>query len=312
MMRIVFMGTPRFAAVSLERLLQASINIVAVVTAPDKPAGRGLHLRLSAVKELARQKGLPVLQPENLRHPDFISSLRSFQPELMVVVAFRILPEEVLVIPPKGIINLHASLLPKYRGAAPIYRAIMNGETETGLTTFFIRKAVDTGNIIATVKVEIGPDMTTGQLHDIMMERGADLLLKTIRLIEQGRVKTYIQNEALASNAPKIRHEDCLIRFDRPVQKVHNLIRGLSPYPAAYTFWQDKLIRLYTTRVIDLQKIVKPPGTIIDMPVKDKLIIQCDPGWLEVREIQLEGKKRMPVEEFLRGHELKLEEKFGS
>jgi methionyl-tRNA formyltransferase len=308
-MRIVFMGTPRFAAVSLYRLLQAGFDIKAVVTVPDKPSGRGLHLQASAVKELALNHGLPVLQPDNLNDVGFISTLMSWQPELFVVVAFRILPEEVFTLPPRGTINLHASLLPKYRGAAPINWAIINGEAESGLTTFFIRKAVDTGNIIDTARVEIGPDMTAGELHDILADKGADLLIRTIRSIEQGRVKSYIQNEALASKAPKLKHENCLINFKQPVQKVHNLIRGLSPYPAAYAYWQDKLIRLYTTRVVDLQKKVKIPGEIVDLEAGEKLIIQCDPGWLEVGEVQLEGKKRMQVNEFLRGHPMKAGEK---
>jgi methionyl-tRNA formyltransferase len=303
-MRIIFMGTPKFAAVSLQRLLQASLDIVTVVTAPDKPAGRGLHLHVSAVKELAQQHNLPVLQPEKLHDPDFISAVQACAPDLIVVVAFRILPEEVIKIPLKGTVNLHASLLPKYRGAAPIYWAIINGEAETGLTTFYIRKTVDTGNIIDTVRVEISPEMTTGELHDILADRGAELLVKTIRLIGQGRAKAYVQNEALASKAPKITHQDCQINFNKPVQSVHNLIRGLSPFPAAFTYWQEKLIRLYTTRVVDLQKKDQPPGTIVDIVNKDKLIIQCAPGWLEVREVQLESKKRMSVQEFLLGHSL--------
>ena len=311
-MRIIFMGTPKFAAVSLQRLLQASLDIVNVVTVPDKPAGRGLHLQASAVKELALQNNLSVLQPENLHDPDFISALQAVRPDLIVVVAFRILPEEVIKIPPRGTVNLHASLLPKYRGAAPIYWAIINGETETGLTTFYIRKTVDTGNIIDTVKVEIGPEMTTGELHDILADRGADLLLKTIRAIEQNRARAYIQNEALASKAPKIKHQDCQINFNKPVQNVHNLIRGLSPFPAAFTYWQKKLIRLYSTRVVDLQKKDTPPGTIVDIINKEKLIIQCEPGWLEVREVQLESKKRMSVQEFLRGHALAVGERLVS
>ncbi len=311
-MRIIFMGTPRFAAVSLQRLLQASLNIVTVVTVPDKPAGRGLHLHAPPVKELALQNGLSVLQPESLKDKDFIATLRSLQPELIVVVAFRILPEEIFTLASLGAINLHASLLPKYRGAAPINWAIINGETESGLTTFFIRKAVDTGNIIDTVRVEIGHDMTAGELHDILAVKGGDLLLKTIHLIEEKRAKTYIQNEALASKAPKIRHEDCLINFNQPAQKVHNFIRGLSPYPAAFTYWQGKIIRLYATRVIDLQKKIKPIAEIVDLPNNLKLVIQCDPGWLGVKEVQLEGKRHMMVEEFLRGYPVKVGEKLGN
>jgi methionyl-tRNA formyltransferase len=311
-MRIVFMGTPRFAAVSLNRLIEASSDIKAVVTVPDKPAGRGLHLQTSAVKEIAIINGLTILQPDNLKDEGFISALKSYQPQLFVVVAFRILPEEVFTLPPLGTVNLHASLLPKYRGAAPINWAIINGETESGLTTFFIRKAVDTGSTIDSVRVEIDPDMTAGELHDIMADKGADLLLRTIRAIEGGRVKSFVQNEALASKAPKLKHEDCLINFKQPVQKVHNLIRGLSPYPAAYSYWQNKLIRLYATKVTDLQRKIKTAGEIVDLPNREKLIIQCDPGWLEVREVQLEGKRRMKVDEFLNGHTLAVGEKLES
>jgi len=308
-MRIVFMGTPRFAAVSLNRLIQASSEIMAVVTVPDKPAGRGLHLQTSAVKETAIKNGLTVLQPDNLKDEGFISTLKSYLPQLFVVVAFRILPEEVFTLPPLGTVNLHASLLPKYRGAAPINWAIINGETESGLTTIFIRKAVDTGSIIDSVRVEIDPDMTAGELHDIMADKGADLLLRTIRAIERGRVKSFVQNEALASKAPKLKHEDCLINFKQPVQKVHNLIRGLSPFPAAYSYWQNKLIHLYATKVNDLQRKIKTPGEIVDLPNREKMIIQCDPGWLEVREVQLEGKRRMKMDEFLNGHALAIGDK---
>jgi methionyl-tRNA formyltransferase len=311
-MRLVFMGTPHFAVVSLSRLLDASFDIKAVVTVPDKPAGRGLQVQISPVKEYAGQKGLTVLQPEDLRNTTFISALQALQPELLVVVAFRILPQEVFTLPPRGAVNLHASILPKYRGAAPINWAIINGETETGVTTIFIRQAVDSGNIIESLKVEIGEDMTAGDLHDILAEKGAELLVRTIHAIEQGRVKSYVQNEAMASKAPKLRHEDGLINFRQPVQKVHNLIRGLSPYPAAYTFWQNKILRLFSSRVNDLQRKTGTAGEIIAIPDRGRLIIQCDPGWLEVREVQLEGKRRLKVDEFLNGYPLRAGESLQS
>ena len=236
------MGTPQFAVVSLNKLLAADKNVVAVVTASDKPAGRGLKLQASPVKKVALMAHLPVLQPDKLSDPDFIQKLSTFKADLFVVVAFRILPESVFTMPPKGTVNLHGSLLPKYRGAAPINWAIINGESETGVTTFFIRKEVDTGNIIATRAIPITANMTAGELHDFMAEVGADLLLETIRKIESATVKTTEQDETLSTKAPKIHREDCIINFNQSAQNVHNFIRGLSPYPAAYTYLKGKKI----------------------------------------------------------------------
>ena len=233
-MRVIFMGTPEFAVVSLRKLLEANTNIVTVVTVPDKPKGRGLKLQPSAVKIAALAANIPILQPESLKDPKFIQKLYNSKPDLIIVVAFRILPEEVFTIPPLGTVNLHGSLLPKYRGAAPIHWAIINGEKITGVTTFFIKKEVDTGNIIETIEIPIPSNMTAGELHDIMAAKGAEILLETCRKIEKGSVTTRIQNHSLATKAPKIHQEDCLIDFNQPAEKVHNFIRGLSPYPSAY------------------------------------------------------------------------------
>jgi len=304
-MRIVFMGTPQFAVVSLQEMLAAGFDITAVVTAPDKPAGRGLQLKTSPIKQTALAANLPVLQPEKLKDPQFTAKLQSLQPDLIVVVAFRILPEEVFMIPPRGAINLHGSLLPKYRGAAPINRAIINGEAETGVTTFFIRKQVDTGTMIDQVRIPIGPNMTAGELHDIMAQTGADLLVETLKKIENDNYTLTVQDESLASKAPKIHREDCLINFAQPAKKVHDFIRGLSPYPAAYSHLQGKMIRLFGSAVSGEDNSGCKPGKITEIG-KDIIKIACQPGIITIREIQLEGKKRMAIAEFLRGKRLKV------
>ena len=300
-MRVVFMGTPEFAVVSLNKLLLAGINIVAVVTAPDKPSGRGLKIQQSPIKKAAQASRLPILQPEKLSDPDFNINLSHFKPDLIVVVAFRILPESVFTLPPLGTINLHGSLLPKYRGAAPINWAIINGEKETGVTTFFIKKEVDTGNIIDMEKIPISPDMTAGELHDILAQKGADLLHTTLIKIEKGTVRTKKQDDSLASRAPKINRDDCLINFDTPVQKVHDFIRGLSPYPAAYTFLNGRRLRLFASRIWDPVTLKAKPGTLTSISESRRLLIQCNPGIIAIAELQIEGKKRLPVEEFLKG-----------
>jgi methionyl-tRNA formyltransferase len=310
-MRVVFMGTPEFAVVSLNKLLSVGINIVAVVTVPDKPSGRGLKMQQSPVKRAAQANHLPILQPENLNDPDFIINLSHFKPDLIVVVAFRILPESVFTLPPLGAINLHGSLLPQYRGAAPINWAIISGEKKTGITTFFIKKEVDTGNIIAVDKIAIGPDMTAGELHDIMAQRGADLLHKTLKKINQGAVHTKKQDNSLVSRAPKINREDCLINFDRPVQNVHDFIRGLSPYPSAYTFLNGKRVKLFRSRIWDRDTLQVRPATVINIPESKSILIQCNPGIIAISEIQIEGKKRLPVEDFLKGNRISAGIAFG-
>jgi methionyl-tRNA formyltransferase len=298
------MGTPLFATVCLKRLIEENINIVAVVTVPDKPLGRGLKVKPSPVKQEALAARIPVLQPENLRDPEFLSRIDEFEPDLFIIVAFRILPEDLFTKAGKGAVNLHGSLLPKYRGAAPINWAIINGEQETGITTFFLKKRVDTGNIIAQKKIIILPDMTAGKLHDIMAVQGANLLIKTIQMLKSGKVKTIAQDESIISKAPKINPGDCLINFNQPVENVHNFIRGLSPKPGAYTFLKNNRIHFYRSDVSDPQKKTAEPGTAVSGGDLNSLYIQCEPGCLEIKEIKPEGKRRMSVAEYRRGHDL--------
>ena len=310
------MGTPDFAVVSLNKLLAARVNIVGVVTSPDKPKGRGQKLQSSPVKIAAESAGLPVLQPESLVATQCIVSLQELKPDLIVVVAFKILPEEVFTIPPMGTINLHGSLLPKYRGAAPINWAIIHGETETGVTTFFIQKKVDTGNIIAQAKIPITENMTAGELHDIMAQTGADLLLETIKSVETKSYTLTTQDESKVTKAPKIHKSDCEINFDQPAQQVHNFIRGLSPYPAAYTFLDGKMIRFFRSRILDAGSWMLDKSNMYDLGqimqiTNDELLITCRDSTLAVSEVQLEGKRKMSVEEFLRGHAISIGTRFG-
>lgn len=302
-MKIVFMGTPDFAVASLDALLQAGCEIVGVVTAPDKPAGRGQKLNESAVKQYAVSKGLPVLQPVKLKDPEFIEQLRALAADLQVVVAFRMLPEVVWNMPPLGTINLHASLLPQYRGAAPINWAVINGEKESGVTTFFLKHEIDTGNILFTEKVTVFDNFTAGDLHDKLMAKGAGLLVKTVKAIESGRYTEQPQ-EKLAEgtelkHAPKIFKEDCKIDWNQPVERVYNLIRGLSPYPTAFTEFNGKTIKIFGAEK-ELKEHDLPPGnTVTDQ--KTYLKFACPDGLISVKDLQMEGKKRMGIEEFLRG-----------
>lgn len=301
-MRIIFMGTPDFAVASLDALVQAGFDIVAVVTAPDKPAGRGQKLNESAVKKYATEHALPVLQPDKLKDPVFLDQLSSYKADLQVVVAFRMLPVVVWDMPAKGTINLHASLLPAYRGAAPINWAVINGEKETGVSTFFLQHEIDTGNLIFSESVPIGDKETAGEVHDKLMITGAKLLVKTVRAIEQGNYSETPQEEISGStvkHAPKIFKEDCLINWSRPVQQVYNHIRGLSPYPTAYTIFKDKTLKIYSAE-LSTEKPEKQAGEFLS-DAKTYLKFACQDGWISVKELQLEGKKRMSVEEFLRG-----------
>jgi methionyl-tRNA formyltransferase len=301
-MRIIFMGTPDFAVASLDALINAGLNIVAVVTAPDKPAGRGQKLNESAVKKYAVEKGLPVLQPVKLKDPEFIEALKAFNADLQVVVAFRMLPEIVWNMPPKGTINLHASLLPDYRGAAPINWAVINGENQTGVSTFFLQHEIDTGNVIFSETVEIGDDETAGIVHDKLMQTGAELLVKTVKAIETGDYTETPQKHVAGSepkHAPKIFKEDCLINWNQPAQKVFDHIRGLSPHPAAYTMFKDKTFKIYTAELLHKEPGIQPSGFLSDS--KTYLNFACLDGFISVKDIQIEGKKRMSVEEFLRG-----------
>ncbi len=296
------MGTPDFAVASLNALLEAKYTIAGVITAPDKPAGRGQKIKESAVKTFAVEKGLRVLQPEKLKDPVFIEELRYLQADLQVVVAFRMLPEIVWNMPPKGTINLHASLLPKYRGAAPINWAIINGETETGVSTFFLTHEIDTGNLLFAEKAVITENDTAGDLHDKLMNIGAELLLKTVKAIESGNYSELPQSNTETTHAPKIFKEDWKIDWNKPVKEVFNHIRGLSPYPAAYALFENKTFKIFKAEMEDAEPQILPGGFLSDG--KTYLKFACTDGFIFVKNVQLEGKKRMGIEEFLRGMRL--------
>ena len=302
--RIVFMGTPEFAVASLHALVQAGYNIVGVVTAPDKPAGRGMKLQQSAVKKYADEVGLHILQPEKLKAPQFLEDLKTLQADLQIVVAFRMLPEVVWNMPPMGTINVHGSLLPQYRGAAPINWAIINGEKETGVTTFQLQHEIDTGHILAQTRLPIGEAETAGELHDKMKEAGAQLLVKTVQGIMEGSLKptpqnALLQNENEIKHAPKIHTDTCRIDWHKTVQEIHNLIRGLSPYPAASTQLGGKTLKIYKAEK-ELATPKAAPGQY-ETDGKTYFKFACVDGYIVVKELQLEGKKRLPVEDFLRG-----------
>lgn len=301
-MRIIFMGTPDFAVASLAALLQAGEEVVAVVTTPDKPAGRGQKMHESAVKQYAIRQGLPVLQPEKLKNPEFIAEIRSYRADLQVVVAFRMLPEVVWNMPPLGTINVHASLLPQYRGAAPINHAIIQGETYTGVTTFLLQHEIDTGNVLFSQRVEIGPQDTAGILHDKLMIAGAEVLLKTVNAIKNDDVCPLSQSQLETvelKTAPKIFKEDCKIIWDKPTDQVYNQIRGLSPYPAAFTLLDEKVLKIFETE--KGQPLDKTPGAHVT-DGKTFLSFATQDGSLSITSLQLEGKKRMQIDEFLRGY----------
>jgi len=302
-LRIVFMGTPEFAVESLKQLTQSEHKVVAVVTVADKPAGRGQVIQCSAIKKFADENNIPVLQPAKLKDNAFLDELKTINADLFVVVAFRMLPEVVWDMPPFGTINLHGSLLPAYRGAAPINWAVINGEKKTGVTTFFLQQEIDTGNVILQTEIPIGAEETAGELHDKMMVVGAETLVRTVNIIAQGNVEGKPQEMLLTGNieiplAPKIFKEDCKIDRSRDRYHVDCFVRGLSPYPAAWTVLDEKTIRVY--------KGIKEES--LDVPDQDwktdgktYLKFSCIDGWYHVVDLQLEGKKRMTVEDFLRG-----------
>ncbi|MBW0176491.1 MAG: methionyl-tRNA formyltransferase [Sediminibacterium sp.] len=298
------MGTPEFAVASLDALVNAGFTIAAVVTAPDKPAGRGMQLQQSAVKKYASEKNLPVLQPEKLKDPGFIAQLKELKADLQIVVAFRMLPEIVWNMPPMGTINLHGSLLPQYRGAAPINWAVINGEKETGVTTFKLKHEIDTGNILLQDRFTIGPDETAGEVHDRMKLIGARLLVQTVEGLQQGILKEKIQDELFTESdirhAPKIFTETCKINWANTADQVHNLIRGLSPYPGALTTLEGKVLKIYSSKK-EYNIVKDQPGTM-HTDGKTYLRFTCTDGYIYVLNMQLEGKKRMAVEDFLRGY----------
>ncbi|HEV8083800.1 MAG TPA: methionyl-tRNA formyltransferase [Chitinophagaceae bacterium] len=306
-LRIIFMGTPDFAVPSLKKLLENGCNVVAVITAPDKPAGRGLKISESDVKKLALAKNLKILQPEKLKRPDFISELQSLNADLQIVVAFRMLPEVVWNMPPMGTINLHGSLLPQYRGAAPINWAIINGEKKTGITTFKLKHEIDTGDILMKKEIEIGETETAGELYDRMKEIGAGLLLKTIQNLAENKLQEIPQATIKSSpaekmplqHAPKISNETCEINWKKNTDEIYNLVRGLSPYPAAFTFLKGKKLKIFRAEK-QKTEVIKSPGELVS-DFKTFLKFVCNDGFISMKELQLEGKKKMDVEDFLRG-----------
>jgi methionyl-tRNA formyltransferase len=306
-LRIVFMGTPEFAVASLDALVKAGYNIVGVITAPDKPGGRGMQLQQSAVKKYAVENNLPVLQPEKLKNPEFLEELKSLQADVQIVVAFRMLPEVVWNMPRMGSVNLHGSLLPQYRGAAPINWAVINGEKETGVTTFKLKHEIDTGDILLQESFPIGENDTAGEVHDIMKDIGAKVLVRTIKGLTDGSIieksQLAISNWQLAQikHAPKIFTETCKIDFNKSVEEIHNLIRGLSPFPGAFTYLNDKMLKIYKS---EKENNTAPAITAGNYETDGKTFLKfaCTNGFILVKELQLEGKKKMSVEEFLRGY----------
>ena len=297
-MKIVFMGTPDFSIPSLKSVYKSNHELAAVVTAPDKERGRGRKVTFTPVKQFAVDQNIPVYQPEKLKgNIEFVDQMNELHPDLFVVVAFRILPKEVFNIPKFGSFNLHGSYLPKYRGAAPIQWALINGETETGLTTFKLAEKVDTGNIYLQEKIEIFPADNFETLHDRMSLLGADLVLRTIELIESGNYELKQQDDSIASSAPKITREICKIDWNKTALEIHNLVRGLSPHPAAFFNYNDKVLKIYKTEIVEKKDL----KSFQILQTKTELEIGCGKDAIRVLEIQQEGKKRMGIEEFLRG-----------
>jgi len=309
-LRIIFMGTPDFAVASLDALVNAGWNIIAVITAPDKPAGRGMKMTESAVKKYAVEKGLKILQPEKLKNPAFIEDLKSLKADLQIVVAFRMLPEMVWNMPPMGTINLHGSLLPQYRGAAPINWAIINGEKETGVTTFKLKHEIDTGDILLSERISIGENETAGQLHDKMKIIGANLLVKTVKGLAAGSLRETPQPSVIGhpssdlKHAPKIFTETCKIDWNKSVDEIHNLIRGLSPFPGAFTYFDGKMLKIFRSEKEETPTTVLPGNFETDK--RTCLRFAAHNGYTYLKEIQLEGKKKMGIEDFLRGYRLAL------
>jgi methionyl-tRNA formyltransferase len=310
-MRIVFMGTPDFGIPSLEKLIKSKHEVVGVVTGPDKPRGRGLRLSESPVKKFSKEHNLKVFTPENLKSDDFFYSLEELTFDLSVVVAFRILPERIFSLPALGTINLHASLLPKYRGAAPINWALINGETKTGLTIFFIQKKVDTGDLILQKGIDILPEENFGELHDRMANLGADLLLETLDLIERSEAKPIKQDDAQATPAPKITPEHCRIDWSKEAVQIKNQIRGLSPIPAAFTWYKGKILKIYKAMVVGENPFPDGFGEVVESNKKEEIWVRTPKGILNLLEVQPEGKRKMSAEEFVRGYRIKAGEKLG-
>lgn len=303
-MRIVFMGSPDFAVPSLEILVQNGYNVVAVVTATDKYGGRGgKQLLETDVKKYAVSQDIPVLQPKNLKSTEFIDELRSYKADLQIVVAFRMLPVVVWDMPELGTYNLHGSLLPQYRGAAPINWAIINGESVTGVTSFKLKHAIDTGDYLLQKEIPIDPDETAGELYHRMKYIGAEVILDTVKAIENKNISLHPQDENLVSKAPKIFHDTCEIDWSKPIEEVYNFIRGLSPYPAAWTTIDGKVCKIMRCKKLD-KMIEKQSGTLVT-DQKTKLLIAAKGGYIQIEEIKMQGKRALPIDDFLNGYEIK-------
>ena len=298
-MRIIFMGTPDFAVPSLERMIAAGYPPIVVVTGQDKERGRGRKVSPTPVKEVALRNDVPVIQPDSVKDPSFAAEIAELKADLIVVVAFRILPPAVFNAARLGAFNLHASLLPRFRGAAPIQRALMEGVTETGVTTFFLREKVDTGNMILQKRIDVGPNETAGDLHDRLAELGADAVVETIRMIEDGSAVAVPQDNSLATPAPKISKEDCRIDWRRSASEVHNQIRALSPYPGAWTMYDGIRHKILRTRLTESDHNAEP-GTIVDS--SGRLEVACQEGGLEILELQREGKRRVAAQDYVNGY----------
>lgn len=300
-LKIVFMGTPEFALPALEKIYHSRHRIAGIVTQPDRPRGRGKKLLPTSVKQFALHHNLsPIMQPESLKDAEFVAALKALNADLFVVVAFRILPEIIFTMPSKGCINLHPSLLPKYRGAAPLNWTIIRGETKTGLTTIFLQKKIDAGNIIMQREMPVYPDDTFGTLHDRLAPAGAELLLETLDLVEGGTVQPLIQDDSLATPAPKLTKEICRLNFNQPAEDVKNRIHGLSPVPGAYAFYGEEMIKFYRAAVVDGKSENSQPGEILKAE-KNDLWFACQPGIVAILELQLQGRKILHTGDFLRG-----------
>ena len=307
-LRIVFMGTPDFAVPTLQALVEHHYNIVAVITAPDKPAGRGQKIQQSPVKDYAVSQGIPVLQPTNLKAEAFLEELRSYRANLQIIVAFRMLPEVVWAMPELGSFNIHGSLLPQYRGAAPINWAIINGEKETGVTSFFLKHEIDTGDLIFQDRVPILEEDDFGSMYEKLKHKGAELAVRTVQAIERGEVQPQPQQTTSETkHAPKIFKETCEINWDQPARQVRDFIRGLSPYPAAWTRFDDKTFKIFKTEILENTAYTLEPGQL-KTDNKTFLHVQTAAGVLSILDLQMEGKKRMPVQDLLRGYTFKTEQ----
>jgi methionyl-tRNA formyltransferase len=306
-LRILFMGTPEFAVPSLERLVEEEYRPVAVATAPDRRRGRGLKVQPSPVKDAALRLGIEtILQPDSVKDPSFAEQVAALSPDVIVVVAFKILPQAVYVTAERGAFNLHGSLLPKYRGAAPIHHAVLNGDTRTGVTTFFLKQKVDSGDLILQREMDIGPEETTGDVHDRMMILGAEAVVDTVRMIDLGNVSSIPQDESLVTPAPKVFREDALIEWTQPADRVHNHIRGMSPVPGAFTYHDGSMLKVLRSRHAEGAGAA---GEVLQ--AHGDLIVACGKGAVQVVEAQVEGRRRMSAEDMLRGYEIRSGEILG-